>query len=209
MIQNPSSSTAPAELDRPAMAISTSGTPSPGLPAAGTATLTRPLSRRGLERLDLMLLCMEALDHNGGEAMLWMCEKLGYGERFPNRVELWKRRCHNPLRRACRRGDLSLEDSDALIHILCHLAERLYPLLRSLLCSTDPAELIDLRWTLFRRRLSELLRERMNPRRSGVQALLDDKAGQTPVRQLIQALTLAAGEGGYQRLRASLLDAVA
>jgi hypothetical protein len=49
----------------------------------------------------------------------------------------------------------------------------------------------------------------MNPRRSGVQALLDDKAGQTPVRQLIQALTLAAGEGGYQRLRASLLDAVA
>jgi hypothetical protein len=156
-----------------------------------------------------MLLCMEALDHNGGEAMLWMSEKLGYSERFPNRVELWKRRCHNPLRRACRRGDLSVQDSDALIHILCHLAERLYPLLRSLLCSTDPADLIELRWTLFRQRLGELLRERMNPRRSGVQALLDDKAGQLPVRQLIQALTLAAGEGGYERLRASLLDSVA
>ena len=209
MIQKSTSVTLAAEVDRPAMDSNSSGSTPPGSPAARTAASSRALSRRGLERLDLMLLCMEALDHNGGEAMLWISEKLGYSERFPNRVELWKRRCHNPLRRACRRGDLSVQDSDALIHILCHLAERLYPLLRSLLCSTDPAELIDLRWTLFRRRLSELLRERMNPRRSGVQALLDDKAGQTPVRQLIQALTLAAGEGGYQRLRASLLDAVA
>ena len=65
---------------------------------------SRPLSRRGIERLDLMLLCTEALDFNGGEAMVWMSQQLGYGELFPNRVELWKRRCHNPLRRACRRG---------------------------------------------------------------------------------------------------------
>jgi hypothetical protein len=156
-----------------------------------------------------MLLCMEALDHNGGEALVWMSDKLGYSERFPNRVELWKRRCHNPLRRTCRRGDLPVEDSDALIHILCHLAERLYPLLRSLLCSSDPPDLIELRWRLFRLRLAELLRERMNPRRSGVQALLDEHTGATTVRQLVQALTLAAGEGGVERLRASLFDAVA
>ncbi|MFN7899965.1 MAG: DUF3038 domain-containing protein [Synechococcaceae cyanobacterium] len=199
----PFNSTA-AVVDPPALARPTG---SPAL--APAAASSRTLSRRGLERLDLMLLCMEALDHNGGEAMVWMSEKLGYNERFPNRVELWKRRCHNPLRRTCRRGDLSAADSDALIHILCHLAERLYPLLRSLLCSSDPQDLIELRWTLFRHRLSELLRERMNPRRSGVQALLDDQAGQRAVQQLVQALTLAAGEGGYERLRASLHDAVA
>ena len=209
MIQHSSSNTMAAEVDLAALATGLSGTPSQGQPPAASAASSRTLSRRGLERLDLMLLCMEALDHNGSEAMIWMSEKLGYKARFPNRVELCKRRCHNPLRRACRRGDLSAEDSDALIHILCHLAERLYPLLRSLLCSSDPPDLIELRWTLFRLRLSELLRERMNPRRSGVQALLDDQAGQQPVRQLIQSLTLAAGEGGYERLRASLLDAVA
>ncbi|MEB3168893.1 MAG: DUF3038 domain-containing protein [Cyanobium sp.] len=181
----------------------------PGPPPSAAPSARRPLSRRGLERLDLMLLCMEALDHNGGEALVWMSDKLGYSERFPNRVELWKRRCHNPLRRTCRRGDLPVEDSDALIHILCHLAERLYPLLRSLLCSSDPPDLIELRWRLFRLRLAELLRERMNPRRSGVQALLDEHTGATTVRQLVQALTLAAGEGGVERLRASLFDAVA
>lgn len=203
MILPMSSNFSAAVVDTPAM------TSRPGPPPPTASSARRPLSRRGLERLDLMLLCMEALDHNGGEALVWMSDKLGYSERFPNRVELWKRRCHNPLRRTCRRGDLPVEDSDALIHILCHLAERLYPLLRSLLCSSDPPDLIELRWRLFRLRLAELLRERMNPRRSGVQALLDEHTGATTVRQLVQALTLAAGEGGVERLRASLLDAAA
>ncbi|MEB3200762.1 MAG: DUF3038 domain-containing protein [Synechococcaceae cyanobacterium] len=180
----------------------------PPAETAGSAA-SPPLGRRGLERLDLMLLCMEALDSNGGEAMVWMSGQLGYQERFPNRVELWKRRCHNPLRRACRRGQLDGGDSEALIHITCQLADRLYPLLRSLLCSSDPPDLIEMRWNLFRLRLGELLRQRMNPRRSGVQALLAADTGQGLVRQLIQSLTLAAGPGGVDRLRASLRDAVA
>ena len=54
------------------------------------------LSRRGVERLDLLLLTAEALDLNGGEAMLWTSHQLGLQAQFPNRVELWKRRCHNP-----------------------------------------------------------------------------------------------------------------
>ena len=69
--------------------------------------------------------------------------------------------------------------------------------------------MVELRWTLFRQRLSELLRERMNPRRSSVQLLIDDQAGYKTLRQLVQALSLAVGEGGYERLRASLLDPVA
>lgn len=173
------------------------------------APIAVPLGRRGLERLDLMLLCMEALDNNGGEAMVWMSDSLGYRQRFPNRVELWKRRCHNPLRRTYRRGQLEPADSDALVHITCQLAERLYPLLRSLLCSSDPPDLIALRWSLFRARLAELLRERMNTRRSAVQALLDDAGGESLVRQLIRSLSLAAGPGGIERLRASLGDATA
>jgi hypothetical protein len=61
------------------------------------------LPRRGLERLDLLLLSAEALDLNGGEAMVWMSEQMGFTTLFPNRVELWKRRCTNPLRRITRR----------------------------------------------------------------------------------------------------------
>ncbi|MCP9817003.1 DUF3038 domain-containing protein [Synechococcus sp. GreenBA-s] len=166
------------------------------------------LSRRGIERLDLMLLCAEALDYNGGEAMVWMSESLGFGDLFPNRVELWKRRCHNPLRRATRRGQLQEVETDALIRILNALAERLYPMLRQLLSSAEPPELSAQRWQLFRRRLADLVQERFNLRRGGVQRLLDEQEGPELCRQLIQALALSAGPGGFDRLKASLMDPV-
>jgi hypothetical protein len=167
-----------------------------------------PLSRRGIERLDLMLLCAEALDYNGGEAMVWMSESLGFGDLFPNRVELWKRRCHNPLRRATRRGHLQEVETDALIRILNALAERLYPMLRQLLSSAEPPELSAQRWQLFRRRLADLVQERFNLRRGGVQRLLNEQEGPELCRQLIQALALSAGPGGFDRLKASLMDPV-
>jgi hypothetical protein len=177
------------------------------VPDAGSVEPSRALPRRGLERLDLMLLCLEALDLNGGEALVWISESLGFGNRFPNRVELWKRRCHNPMRRACRRGDLEIDDAEALMRILCGMADRLYPLVRTLLSASEPAELTAQRWALFEGRLAELLQERMNPRRSSVQKLLDPLEGAAERRHLVQSLALVAGPGGFDRLRASLLDA--
>ena len=177
------------------------------MPDVSTA-LSRPtpLPRRGLERLDLMLLCAEALDLNGGEAMVWMSEQLGYQSLFPNRVELWKRRCHNPLRRATRRGQLQVEDTDALIRILSAMAERLYPMLRQLLSAAEPESVSEQRWALFRGRLQELIEERFNLRRVGVRKLLDPLEGPQLCRQLILSLALSAGTGGVERLKASLLD---
>lgn len=190
-----------ATLPQDALPASASAGREAGWPSA--------LPRRGLERLDLMLLCLEALDLNGGEAMLWISGNLGLQKSFPNRVELWKRRCYNPMRRACRRGDLSSSDAEGLMRILCAMADRLYPMLRTLLSSSEPSELNAQRWRLFEGRLAELLQERMNPRRSAVQKLLDSEEGAGERRQMIQALSLVAGEGGYERLRASLLDAAA
>jgi hypothetical protein len=191
-----------------AMTLASAAPPAiPAAASAGAAERSRALPRRGLERLDLMLLCLEALDLNGGEALLWLSESLGFGSRFPNRVELWKRRCHNPMRRACRRGDLEIEDAEALMRILCGMADRLYPMVRTLLSATEPADLTAQRWALFEGRLTELLNERMNPRRSAVQTLLDPLEGAAERRHLVQSLALVAGPGGYERLRASLLDA--
>ena len=177
------------------------------MPDVSTA-LSRPtpLPRRGLERLDLMLLCAEALDLNGGEAMVWMSEQLGYQGLFPNRVELWKRRCHNPLRRSTRRGQLQVQDTDALIRILSAMAERLYPMLRQLLSAAEPEVVSEQRWTLFRSRLQELIEERLNLRRVGVRKLLDPSEGPQLCHQLILSLALSAGNGGVERLKASLLD---
>jgi hypothetical protein len=165
------------------------------------------LPRRGIERLDLMLLSMEALDLNGGEAMVWMSEQMGFTDRFPTRVDLWKSRCHNPLRRTTRRGDLAAADGDALIHILCALADRLYPVLRGLLSKAEPPDMLAQRWALFQSRLSDLVKERMNPRRGGVQKFLNPETCGAECRQLVQSLALASGAGGFERLKASLLDA--
>jgi hypothetical protein len=165
------------------------------------------LPRRGIERLDLMLLSMEALDLNGGEAMVWMSEQMGFTDRFPTRVDLWKSRCHNPLRRTTRRGDLAAADGDALIHILCALADRLYPVLRGLLSKAEPPDMLAQRWALFQSRLSDLVKERMNPRRGGEQKFLNPETCGAECRQLVQSLALASGAGGFERLKASLLDA--
>ena len=169
----------------------------------------RVLSRRGLERLDLLLLCAEALDLNGGEAMVWLSEEMGLTDLFPNRVELWKRRCSNPLRRTTRRELLSEAEADGLIRILNALADRLYPMLRSLLSTAEPPQLSEQRWALFRSRLQDLLQERFNPRRGGVQRLLDPQQGPELCRELIQTMALSAGPGGFARLKASLMDAAA
>ncbi|WP_396102394.1 DUF3038 domain-containing protein [Cyanobium sp. Morenito 9A2] len=188
----------------------TSTLPAASRPTSGPASAhAMPLPRRGLERLDLLLLCVEALDLNGGEAMIWMSEQLGFATLFPNRVELWKRRCTNPLRRATRRGQLEPLESDALIRILCAMAERLYPLLRQLLSSNEPESVTAERWGLFQARLADLVAERLNLRRGGVQRLLHAEQGHQLARQLVRALSLSAGVGGFERLRASLLDAPA
>ena len=167
------------------------------------------LPRRGLERLDLLLLATEAIDLNGGEALVLISENLGFGQIFASRVELWTRRCHNPLRRAARRGSLKPLETDALIRILCAMADRLYPVLRDLLSKAEPAEINQRRWELFETRMAQLVGERMNPRRGAIHALLDTQAGLAQRRRLIQSLALAAGNGGFERLRASLLDAAA
>jgi RecA-family ATPase len=156
-----------------------------------------------------MLLCTEALDLNGGEAMVWLSEEMGYTSLFPNRVELWKRRCYNPLRRTTRRGALVEQETDALIRILNALADRLYPMVRSLLSSAESPEVTEQRWGLFRSRLAELIKERFNLRRGGVQRLLDPVEGRVLSRQLVQALAFSAGPGGFERLKASLQDAAA
>ena len=187
----------------------TQTTASPDLAAApGEATPTPSivLNRRGLERLDFLLLTVEALDLNGGEAMLWMTKQLGYAALFPNRVELWKRRCTNPLRRSTRRTNLNSVEIDALIRVICAMADRLYPMLHQLLSSREPAELTAQRWGLVDQRLRDLIEERMNLRRSAVQRLLDRSQAAPLQRQMVLTLALAAGPGGAERLRASLQD---
>ena len=162
--------------------------------------------RRSIERLDLLLLVIEAIDLYASQAMLSTSKNIGLDEPFSNRVELWKRRCHNPLRRAHRRGILQPEDCDSLVLLICSMSDRLYPALRQLLSSKEPIDLHRQRWDLLRNRLNELLSERMNIGRGAVQKLLQLESNHQLHRELVISLAFSAGAGGVQRLKASLLD---
>ena len=168
--------------------------------------LMLPLGRKGMERLDMLLLVIEALDLNASQAMLWSSSSLGLQDVFPNRVELWTRRCHNPLRKSTRRGKLNPSDSYALIILLCTMADRLYPLLHQLLSSKEPKAINTQRWSLLNHRLKELIEERLNTRRCSVRNLLMADNCVPYTKELVKTLSLAAGIGGVERLCASLLD---
>ena len=177
--------------------VTAQAAPDPSLPDA-------VLGRRALERLDLLLLTVESLDMNGGEAMLWATRQLGFESIFPNRVELWKRRCHNPLRRSTRRGQISAVETEALIRILCFMADRLYVFLHQLLSSREPEQLTRERWTwsisVFDDRGTHETSPWCDPRLPGVEPPAAIQ------RQLVFTLALASVPGGVDRLRASLLD---
>jgi hypothetical protein len=86
------------------------------------------------------------------------------------------------------------------------MADRLYPMLHQLLSSREPVDLSKERWALVDQRLSDLIAERFNLRRGAVQRLLSTDHSASIQRQLVLTLALAAGPGGVDRLRASLLD---
>ena len=85
------------------------------------------IGRRGLDRLDLLLLAIEALDLNGSQSMIWTSRNIGLQDQFPSNVDLWKCRCHSPLRKTTRRGLLTNRQSEALIILICTMSQRLYP----------------------------------------------------------------------------------
>ena len=164
------------------------------------------ISRRGLERIDLLLLAIEAIDLNGSQSMVWTSKSLGLESQFPNHVELWKCRCHNPLRKTTRRGPLKSLDSDALILLISSMSERLYPRLRQLISSNEPTDQTNERWLLLSLRFADLVSERLNTRRGAVQRILSDENTELIIRQLVRTLSLSVGYGGVGRLKASLFD---
>ena len=86
------------------------------------------------------------------------------------------------------------------------MSERLYPIIRQLLSTREPSKLTQHRWELLKNRLGDLIEERMNLRRGATRRLLDPELNGPIHRNLINTLALSAGPGGFNRLRASLLD---
>tara|TARA_Y100001968_G_scaffold319159_1_gene350320 strand:- start:312 stop:902 length:591 start_codon:yes stop_codon:yes gene_type:complete len=155
------------------------------------------------KRLDFLILVIETLQINATETVLLKAKNIGLSDDFSNRVQFWKMRTSNPLRKSYAFTSLSSVQIDSLVEVISSMAENLYPLIRQLLSSKESKTLNKERWFLFSSRLKSLIRERMNLQRSYINSLLSEENNEF-FRELLVILSLSCGQGGANRLRASL-----
>ena len=155
------------------------------------------------KKLDFLILVLETLQINATDSLLLKAKNIGLSEDFSNRVQFWKLRTSNPLRKSYAFTSLTSEQIDSLVELIASMADQLYPLIRQLLSSIESKTLNDERWFLFSARLKSLIRERMNVQRSYIASLLNDESNKF-FRELLVILSLSCGPAGATRLRASM-----
>ncbi len=157
------------------------------------------------KKIDFLFLAIETLQINATDSIFIKAKNIGLSDEFSSRVQFWKMRCSNPMRKSYTFSSLSREQIDSLVELICSMAEKLYPLVRQLLSSKESKTLNQERWLLFTSRLQSLIRERMNVKRSYVSTILNDNHHQL-FRELLVILSLSCGKGGANRLKASLYN---
>ena len=179
----------------------------PDLPVA-----ERGCSDRTRLQIDLILLAIEALEIGGSEAILAVAKELELQAIIKNRVNLWRMRSTNPLRRSHTRRPLSLMEAKALVVISCYLARRLTVVIRQLLLAYQqmtekqiPLEQ-NLRLSHYLERFKVHFKSRMNPRRSGVIAYSSNEKLDQLALDLLGQLLFCTGTAGMQRFWISLFD---
>ncbi|MDY6782498.1 MAG: DUF3038 domain-containing protein [Cyanobacteriota bacterium] len=170
-------------------------------------------SLRVKQRLDLILLALEALDLGGSEKMLATAKDLGLDEIIKHRVFLWNLRRTNPWRRSRSRGQMSVDEAKALTIIACSRARQLTVPIRQLLLAEQ--QIREKRLPLEQHfRLSEYLERfrahfssRMNPRRARIAAYNADARELNELAlSLLNQLLFCTGTSGMQRFWISLFD---
>jgi hypothetical protein len=165
------------------------------------------------QRLDLILLALEALELGGSEYMLALADQLELKEIIKNRVVLWRLRCANPWRKAYNRDGLTLDQAKALVIIASYLSKQLTVLIRQLLTAEEQMRAKQLPFN-YHFRLGEYLERfsshfisRMNPRRSKVAIYLSspDELNELAL-SLLNQLLFCTGTMGMKRLWFSLFD---
>ena len=161
------------------------------------------IARDSAQKLDFLFLVIETLQINAMDSILAKASHIGLSSDYSNRVDLWKIRCLNPMRKSFILGSLSTEQVDSLVALISSMSESLYPLIRQLLSSKESETLNNERWDLFNSRLKSLIRDRMNVKRAYIKSLLNEDKHDF-FRHLLVILSLSSGPGGISRLKASL-----
>lgn len=168
--------------------------------------------RRTRTKIDLILLAIEALELGGSEAMLKVSQDLELQSVIQNRVNLWRLRSTNPLRRSYTRRLLTFVEAKALVVIACHLARRLTVLIRQMLFAYQQLREKQLplehhyRLSEYLERFRAHFRSRMNPRRAAVAIYNSDEKLNELAMELLSELLFCTGTSGMQRFWSSLFD---
>ncbi|WP_341527150.1 DUF3038 domain-containing protein [Nostoc sp. UHCC 0302] len=168
--------------------------------------------RRTKLQIDLILLAIEALELGGSEAILSFAQELDLKSIIKDRVNLWRMRSSNPLRRAHIRRPLTIIEAKALVVIACYIARRLTVVIRQLLMiyqQLDEKQIPleqNLRLSNYLERFRAHFKSRMNARRSGVLALTSDAKLDELAINLLGQLLFCTGTAGMQRFWISLFD---
>lgn len=165
------------------------------------------------QKIDLLLLAIEALELGGSEYMLKIAKELEMQSIIKNRIVLWRLRCTNPWRRSYNRNNLTLEQAKSLVTITCQMAKRLTVSIRELLLAEQNIREKGLaleqhfRLSDYLERFRAHFKSRMNPRRAKVEAYISskDKLDDLSI-SLLSQLIFCTGTSGKQRLWNSLFD---
>ena len=163
------------------------------------------IAKDASRKLDFLILVIETLQINATDSLFVKAKNIGLSDEFTSRVQFWKIRCSNPLRKSYTFSSLSSEQIDSLVELISSMADNLYPLIRQLLSSKESKTLNQERWYLFSSRLKSLITERMNVKRSYITSLINDDKHEY-FRELLVILSLSCGKGGACRLKASLYN---
>ncbi|MDJ0725649.1 MAG: DUF3038 domain-containing protein [Prochloraceae cyanobacterium] len=165
------------------------------------------------QKIDLLLLAIEALELGGSEYMLELAKELGLRSLIKNRVVLWRLRCSNPWRRSYTRNNLTFEEAKALVTIASKMAQRLTVSIRELLLAEQHIRSKGLaleqhfRLSDYLERFRAHFKSRMNPRRAKIDSYLSSKELLDDLAiSLLSQLLFCTGTSGKQRLWHSLFD---
>lgn len=163
------------------------------------------ISRRSIQRLDLLLLVLETIDLRSGESLFIISKQLKLSEVLPSKVSIWKLRNNNPMRKSYIDNKIKLEEFEALTKITVEMSKYLYPYIRDILQSRDDYDKNPAIWDDFKNRFVELINERFNTSSMRVNMLLNPNLNDEIIVRSLLCLALCNSYKGFQKLRTYLL----
>jgi len=164
------------------------------------------VSRKSIEKLDLLLLILETIDLNGIQSLYALSNRLDLNDVLPNKVTIWKLRNNNPLRKSYVNNNIKLNEFNALIKITVEMSRYLYPYIREILKSKEDLDENSVIWKDFNKRFIDLIRERFNVDSMRVKKLLNKAENDEFIIKSLLTLSLCISNQGYQKLKNFLFD---